>query len=143
MLGIMHSDRDDAPAFDGARGPKVDRAVLDFVKATVFDPADFVIRSHGVCRLNPEMARMAVAKVSAQKVRTAKANPARPSSVAPGNCSAKAAFSQRQQIGLPAGKRRGRILIAKCPYCKRRTPATPLVRSSSGRRWPTDINFVF
>ena len=28
--------------------PKVDRAVLDFVKATVFDPADFTIRSDGV-----------------------------------------------------------------------------------------------
>jgi CRISP-associated protein Cas1 len=44
--------------------PKVDRAVLDFVKGHVFDPADFVIRADGVCRLNPEMARMVVAKVS-------------------------------------------------------------------------------
>ncbi len=34
--------------------PKVDRAVLDFVKGHVFDPADFVIRIDGVCRLNPE-----------------------------------------------------------------------------------------
>jgi len=31
--------------------PKVDRAVLDFVKATVFDPADFTIRTDGVVRL--------------------------------------------------------------------------------------------
>jgi hypothetical protein len=31
---------------------------LDFVKGHVFDSADFVIRSDGVCRLNPEMARM-------------------------------------------------------------------------------------
>ena len=45
--------------------PKVDRAVQDFVKGHVFDPADFVIRTDGVCRLNPEMARMVVAKVSA------------------------------------------------------------------------------
>jgi hypothetical protein len=30
--------------------PKVDRAVLDFVKGHVFDPADFVIRTDGVCR---------------------------------------------------------------------------------------------
>ena len=45
--------------------PKVDRAVLNFLKSHVFDPADFVIRSDGVCRLNPEMARMVVAKVSA------------------------------------------------------------------------------
>jgi CRISP-associated protein Cas1 len=39
--------------------------VLEFVKRHVFDPADFVIRADGVCRLNPEMARMVVAKVSA------------------------------------------------------------------------------
>jgi CRISPR-associated protein Cas1 len=45
--------------------PRADRAVLDFVKSHVFDPADFVIRTDGVCRLNPEMARMVVAKVSA------------------------------------------------------------------------------
>jgi CRISP-associated protein Cas1 len=44
--------------------PQVDRAVLDFVKGHIFDPADFVIRGDGVCRLNPEMARMVVAKVS-------------------------------------------------------------------------------
>jgi CRISP-associated protein Cas1 len=43
--------------------PKADRAVLDFVKGHVFDPADFIIRSDGVCRLNPELARMVVAKV--------------------------------------------------------------------------------
>jgi CRISP-associated protein Cas1 len=34
--------------------PKVDCAVLDFVKSTVFDPAGFVIRADGVCRLTPE-----------------------------------------------------------------------------------------
>lgn len=44
--------------------PKVDCAVLDFVKGHVFNSADFVIRSAGVCRLNPEMARMALARVS-------------------------------------------------------------------------------
>ena len=44
--------------------PKVDRAVLDFIKEHIFDSADFVIRSDGVCRLNPQMARMMVAKVS-------------------------------------------------------------------------------
>jgi CRISPR-associated protein Cas1 len=46
------------------RRPRVDRAVLAFVKSHVFDPSDFVIRSDDVCRLNPEMARMVVAKVS-------------------------------------------------------------------------------
>jgi len=44
--------------------PKIDRAVLDFVKGHVFDPAGFVIRTDGVCRLNPEMARMVVARIS-------------------------------------------------------------------------------
>jgi CRISPR-associated protein Cas1 len=44
--------------------PNVDRAVLEFVKGHVFDPADFVIRADGVCRLNPEMARLVVARVS-------------------------------------------------------------------------------
>jgi hypothetical protein len=38
--------------------PKVDRAVLDFVKGHVFGPSDFVIRTDGVCRLTPEMARV-------------------------------------------------------------------------------------
>jgi CRISPR/Cas system-associated endonuclease Cas1 len=47
--------------------PRVDRAVLDFVRGHVFDPADFVIRSDGICRLNPEMARMVVARVLTQK----------------------------------------------------------------------------
>jgi hypothetical protein len=30
---------------------------LEFTKGHVFDPADFTIRSDGMCRLNPEMAR--------------------------------------------------------------------------------------
>jgi CRISPR-associated protein Cas1 len=46
--------------------PRVDRAVLDFVRGHVFDPVDFIIRADGVCRLNPEMARIAVADVSTQ-----------------------------------------------------------------------------
>jgi hypothetical protein len=44
--------------------PPVDRAVLDVVKGHVFDPDDFIIRTDGVCRLNPEIARMIVTKVS-------------------------------------------------------------------------------
>lgn len=44
--------------------PRVDRAVLDFIKGHVFDPADFVIRSDGVVRLNPEMTRMVIERVS-------------------------------------------------------------------------------
>jgi CRISP-associated protein Cas1 len=58
MLEITHHERNGSPAFVlEPERPKVDRAVLDFVKCHVLDPADFVIRSDGVCRLNPEMAR--------------------------------------------------------------------------------------
>jgi CRISPR-associated protein Cas1 len=37
--------------------PKVDRAVLGFLKSEALHPADFIIRSDGVVRLNPESAR--------------------------------------------------------------------------------------
>ena len=67
-IGIMHEGSDGSSKFIfdlmEPERPKVDRAVLDFVKGHVFDPADFVIRSDGVCRLNPEMARMVVARLS-------------------------------------------------------------------------------
>jgi CRISP-associated protein Cas1 len=66
-IGIMHegSDGSSKLIFDlmEPERPMVDRMVLDFVKGHVFDPADFVIRIDGVCRLNPEMARMVVASV--------------------------------------------------------------------------------
>jgi CRISPR-associated protein Cas1 len=68
-IGIMHEGSDGSSKFIfdlmEPERPRVDRAVLDFVRGYVFDPADFVIRTDGVCRLNPEMARMVVAKVSA------------------------------------------------------------------------------
>jgi CRISP-associated protein Cas1 len=68
-FGIMHEGSDGSSKFVfdlmEPKRPCVDRAVLDFVKGQVFNPADFIIRSDGVCRLNPEMARMGVAKVSA------------------------------------------------------------------------------
>jgi CRISP-associated protein Cas1 len=61
MMGIMHSDRDNAPAFAldmmEPDRPKVDRAVLAFLKCGQLHPADFVIREDGVVRLNPELAR--------------------------------------------------------------------------------------
>jgi CRISP-associated protein Cas1 len=61
MLGIMHYDRDGAPAFVfdmmEPERPKVDRAVLAFLKSEALHPADFVIREDGVVRLNPELAR--------------------------------------------------------------------------------------
>ena len=67
-IGIMHEGSDGSSKFIfdlmEPERPKVDRAVLDFVKGHVFDAADFIIRTDGVCRLNPEMARMVVARVS-------------------------------------------------------------------------------
>ena len=67
-IGIMHEGRDGSSKFVfdlmEPERPRVDRVVLDFVKGHVFDPADFVIRNDGVCRLNPEMARMVVTRVS-------------------------------------------------------------------------------
>jgi CRISPR/Cas system-associated endonuclease Cas1 len=63
-IGIMQEGSDGSSKFIfdlmEPERPKGDRAVLDFVKGYVFDPADFVIRSDGVCRLNPEMARIGV-----------------------------------------------------------------------------------
>ena len=60
-IGIMHEGGNGAAAFifdlmEPYR-PIVDRKILQFVKGNIFDPADFLINSDGVCRLNPEMAR--------------------------------------------------------------------------------------
>jgi hypothetical protein len=49
---------------------KVDRQMLDFARTTVFDSADFTIRSNGVVRLNPQVARVAVARVHQDQMRT-------------------------------------------------------------------------
>ena len=67
MLGIMHYDRDGAPAFVfdmmEPERPKVDSAVLGFLKSEALHPADFTIREDGVVRLNPELARRVVGLV--------------------------------------------------------------------------------
>jgi CRISP-associated protein Cas1 len=61
MLGIMHSDRDDGAAFVfdmmEPERPKVDRAVLGFLKSEALHPADFTIREDGVVKLHPELAK--------------------------------------------------------------------------------------
>jgi CRISPR/Cas system-associated endonuclease Cas1 len=63
-IGIMHEGRDGSAAFVfdfmEPHRPLVDRRILGFIKEHVFHPPDFVIRSDGVCRLNPEMARCVV-----------------------------------------------------------------------------------
>jgi CRISPR-associated endonuclease Cas1 len=59
--GIMHHDRDDTQAFVydliEPRRPVVDAAVLDFAIKTPLTGADFILRSDGVCRLSPQLAR--------------------------------------------------------------------------------------
>jgi CRISPR associated protein Cas1 len=65
-IGFLHVER---PAFvfdlmEPLR-PIVHRAMLTFVQSHTFHPADFTIRSDGVCRLNPEMAGRVVKLVSA------------------------------------------------------------------------------
>jgi hypothetical protein len=63
-IGFLHSGRRGRSDFvldlmEPLR-PVVDRRLLEFVQAHAFHPADFTIRSDGVCRLNPEMARHVV-----------------------------------------------------------------------------------
>jgi CRISPR/Cas system-associated endonuclease Cas1 len=52
-------ERDASPAFVfdimEPERPKVDRAVLAFLKAEALHPAEFTIREDGVVRLNPEL----------------------------------------------------------------------------------------
>jgi CRISP-associated protein Cas1 len=78
-IGLMHEGRDGSSKFVfdlmEPERPKVDREVLDFVKGHVFDPSDFVIRTDGVCRLNPEMARMVVMIITAARTGGALASP--------------------------------------------------------------------
>jgi hypothetical protein len=68
-IGIMHDGRDGSSKFvfdmmEPDR-PKVDRAVLSFLKSEALHPADFTIREDGVVRLNPELA-MRVVKATYQ-----------------------------------------------------------------------------
>jgi CRISPR/Cas system-associated endonuclease Cas1 len=64
QLEFMHEARDGSSAFIfdlmEPERPVTDRKVLEFIKGNIFDPADFVIRTDGVCRLNPGMARCVV-----------------------------------------------------------------------------------
>jgi CRISP-associated protein Cas1 len=67
-IGYLHSPNPERPAlvFDLMEPlrPVVDHKVLEFVQAHTFHPADFTIRSDGVCRLNPEMAKYVVQLVT-------------------------------------------------------------------------------
>lgn len=67
-IGIMHSGRRGLPAyiFDQIepQRPLVDRAILLFMRHHQFSGADFILRSDGVCRLSPQLARMIATLVS-------------------------------------------------------------------------------
>ena len=64
-IGIMHHGRRGLPAyvFDviEPERPRVDAAVLKFVRERSFSAADFPIWGDGVCRLSPQLARALVA----------------------------------------------------------------------------------
>lgn len=73
MIGILHDQRhyakDRTPSFaldlmEPLR-PVVDRAVLRLVQDETFTGADFQLQSDGVCRLNPELARVVVERTHA------------------------------------------------------------------------------
>lgn len=68
-IGIMHHGRRGKPAyiFDliEPERPKVDARILAFITSQSFSGADFIIRSDGVCRLSPQLAR-AVASLVCQ-----------------------------------------------------------------------------
>ena len=65
-IGLLHSGRMGRGRHDFVLDlmeplrPLIDRQVLQFVQAHTFRAADFTIRSDGVCRLNPDMARLIV-----------------------------------------------------------------------------------
>jgi hypothetical protein len=64
-IGLLHAGRVGRGRHDFVRrtcrcGGFADRKVLEFVQAHTFHPADLTVRSDGVCRLNPEMARKVV-----------------------------------------------------------------------------------
>jgi CRISP-associated protein Cas1 len=71
-IGIMHHDYRDGPTFvldkmEPLR-PVVDREVLKLALGNELHSADFVLRSDGVCRLNPQLARRAVQLVTSAEI---------------------------------------------------------------------------
>ena len=66
--GIMHHSRPDFPAYVydliEPERPKVDRLIVEFARGRKFSGADFVLRSDGVCRLSPQLARVVATLVS-------------------------------------------------------------------------------
>ncbi len=67
-IGILHHARPGKPAFAldliEPERPRVDAAILALIQSRAFSGADFILRSDGVCRLSPQLAR-AIASLSA------------------------------------------------------------------------------
>jgi CRISP-associated protein Cas1 len=72
MLGILHDqrhyDKQRTPSFaldlmEPLR-PVVDRAMLKLIAEETFSAADFQLQRDGVCRLNPELARVVAQKAA-------------------------------------------------------------------------------
>lgn len=63
-IGYLHGNYRDREAlvFDLMEPlrPTADRGVLEFVLQNVFEPADFTLSREGVCRLNPQLARVLI-----------------------------------------------------------------------------------
>lgn len=61
-IGIMHNGKRGSPALIldliEPERPRVDEAILTFIKSRKFAAADFVIRANGACRLSPQLARV-------------------------------------------------------------------------------------
>ena len=76
--GIMHHTRPDFPAYVydliEPERPKVDAAILKFAKGRKFSGADFVLRSDGVCRLSPQLARVVAQSIAVMGLPTSKSN---------------------------------------------------------------------
>lgn len=72
MFGIMHDQRERKKQYTPSFAldlmepmrPVVDRAVLNLIAEETFSGADFVLKSDGVCRLNPELARAVAVRLS-------------------------------------------------------------------------------
>jgi CRISPR-associated endonuclease Cas1 len=75
-IGFLHSGRGGRSDFvldlmEPMR-PIADRMILELIQAHIFHPVDFTIRSDGVCRLNPDLARLIVRTIAESTWRSQK-----------------------------------------------------------------------
>lgn len=70
ILGIMHNSKKGSPAlvldFIELERPRIDAKILDLVATRKFAAADFIVKSDGVCRLSPQLARV-IAAIALQR----------------------------------------------------------------------------